>query len=235
MKGKLALIAVFLLSVFICLELASCDRKAQAADSSDVGNSIPAIKDTSSEKGSANVSTAVKGVSYSIAYPDNFTKDKRSILVGCVTEFARNMNKDDRLSIYEMGYYGITNICKSISKSELNDSITARFNTGLLGDRPPRLYDCIAQLSEDMKDSVGAIIVVSDETKSAGSLSADEFMSSISDFGVPIYAIALRAPISADEPTLRDMASVTGGAYYHVPMLKNLSDAFVEALKRSKR
>ncbi|HAL18709.1 MAG TPA: hypothetical protein DCO86_03705 [Spirochaetaceae bacterium] len=235
MKGKLVLIAVFLFSVFICSGLSSCERKAHAADSSAVGSSVLAIKDYSDETG-AGVSTAAKGVSYSIAYPDNFTKDKRSVLVECVTEFARNMGKDDRLSIYEMGYYGITNICKSISKSELNDSITARFNTGLLGDRPPRLYDCIARLSEDMKDTVGAaIIVVSDEMKSAGSLSADEFMSSISDFGVPIYAIGMRTPISADEPTLRDMAYATGGAYYHVPMLKNLSDAFIEALKRSKR
>ncbi len=177
-----------------------------------------------------------RNCSYNIVYPDTFTRQMRYVMVDCVKAFIGRMQEGDRVSIFEMGYYGFTNICKNVRKNELNESIIARFDVGLLGDRPPKLYDSLADLVLERNGSDEVIIVVSDEAKSLSDISSDDFLAMIKSAGVPIYTIGIRAPqAAASEPGLKEISSATGGQHYFKSSTKELPEVFVQVLNDSKK
>lgn len=182
-------------------------------------------------------SMADEGVDYTIMISNNgimegepFDFQKNAIL-----KFVELMNDKDTLSIYTIGEDAGA-VVEDITNKTFDSAIINKIE---LSEEQPRLYDSIINLIRKVEQKKGkrkVVIILSDGRDQNSRFTKDQLIETLSNSGLPIYAVGMKVLSNQSLSTLDEISQLTGGTYYYSSRLKDIPDNLkkvVDCVKQS--
>lgn len=174
---------------------------------------------------------------------DGAPVDRLAVLKGITARFV-TARHGDRIGVIAFGSFAATLVPPTFDTPLVN-AMLERLQAGVAGDNTA-IGDALGLALKQLRANPRArpaLILFTDGANTAGDLSLQESAELARRMGVPVYAVQIggdaadtaAAVTSADEPTLRQLAAITGGRYYTAGNTHALRDVVrdIDALEKS--